>query len=232
MVELVEPGAHPQPWVAKRCVACSTQRIRFFTDRPALARIFSAPNLLTWIRLPMAALLWLRPTDATWLLSIITAAALSDAVDGRVAKLLRRGWTSDRAREDQAVGAWLDPVCDKAFAVSALCAITFGYGAPFAAMAMAVTREVLMVPLIGLYHLVPQVSETLNLDFSSDWTGKLTTVLQFGVIGAVLLVPTATWPLAIATAIVGAGATVHYVRRGIIRARDAARYPDLRGEAR
>ena len=208
--------------------ACSTLSIPG-REKPALAlgRIVSLPNLATLVRIPLAALLWVRPADPTWLLAIMAIAGFSNAIDGRVANLLRRRLAPESADEDRAVGAWLDPLCDKTFAVSLLCALAFGVEAPLAVLALIALRELLMLPLIAIYHLVPQVAATLHLDFSSDWTGKLTTVFQFTAIIAILVVPQATWPLAAVTALIGAGATVHYVRRGIVAARLADRQPDV-----
>lgn len=185
----------------------------------------SLPNLLTLVRLPLAALLWVRPGDAVWLLSIVAVAGATDVADGAVARALRRRLPPARRAQDQAVGAWLDPVCDKLFAVSMLGAVAVGFDVGLGVLALVLARELLLTPLVALYHLIPSVRETLHLDFSADWFGKLTTCLQFAAVGAVLLYRPAVAPLAVLAGLVGVVAAVHYVRRGIIAARIAARNP-------
>jgi phosphatidylglycerophosphate synthase len=190
-------------------------------ERPG--QIFSLPNALTLVRLPLAGLLWIRPDDATWLIALAAIAAATDVADGRVARALRRRLDPERAAADQAVGAWLDPVCDKAFATSMLVAVAVGFDVSLGLLALALAREILFAPLMAIYHLSSALRETLHLDFSADRLGKLTTAVQFAVIFAVLLVPAAAWPLAIAAAVLGTLAVVHYAVRGVRRARAAAR---------
>lgn len=185
----------------------------------------SLPNLLTLIRLPLAGMVWLRPADLTWLLAMVALAAATDVVDGRIARALRRDLAPERRELDQAIGAWLDPLCDKAFAVSMVAAVAFGFEIPLVVVVLVLTRELLIAPMMAAYHLIPAVRETLEIDFSADWLGKLTTVLQFITVAAALLLPAAAIPLAIAAAITGAAAAAHYVRRGIAVARDARRNP-------
>lgn len=180
-------------------------------------------NLLTLIRIPLAALLWLRPHDPTWLITIIAIAGASDAIDGRFARAVRRRSTAPDLAERAAVGAWLDPVCDKLFAASMLAALWYGADAPLAAVVLALTRELLLAPLVALYHLLPEVRGTLQSDFRADWLGKLTTTIQFAVAAALLVAPPAALPLAIAAAVTGAWTAAHYVYRSVIAARRAAR---------
>lgn len=134
----------------------------------------------------------------------------------------RRSGSPEQRADDQSIGAWLDPLCDKTFAISMLATVAVGFDV---SIALAGARELVIAPLVALYHLVPPARETLRFDFSSDWSGKLTTSLQFAFVGAVLLVPPATLPLAAAAGAVGAYAAFHYVRRGIVAARVAARHP-------
>jgi phosphatidylglycerophosphate synthase len=184
-----------------------------------IRRVLAVPNWLTLVRVPLALLLWLRPNSEVWLLSIIAVAALSDVVDGRVAMLLRRRANDRYNAEDHAVGAWLDPLCDKLFALSALGALWVGFDAPWAVIALTVVREVMIAPLVIAYHLVPSVRDTLRFDFRADWLGKVTTALQFAVVAAIVVVQEMALPLAIAAACFGVGSVAHYVCRGIAVAR-------------
>ena len=197
-----------------------------------LRHAFSPANLLTLIRLPLAGILWLRPDEPRWLMTIVAIAAISDVVDGRIARAIRRRNPQRYSGEDAAVGAWLDPLCDKLFAISALAALWLGLDASPAVIALAATREIIIAPLVALYLIVPVLRKTLHFDFRADWLGKLTTVFQFAVAGAIALVPPAAWPLALTTSAVGLWAAIHYVRRGIRQARLNARQPDFLRSAR
>lgn len=190
-----------------------------------LAAVASPANLLTVVRLPLAAALWARPQSPAWFLGVTAIAALTDMLDGRVARRLRRDLAPARRAEDQAVGAWLDPLCDKAFAASMLAVLAVGFDAPLWILALALARELLLAPLALIYKLSPVVRDTLRVDFSADWTGKLATALQFSVAVAIVLLPAAAAPLAAAAALVGVYAAVHYVARGIRAARAALRNP-------
>jgi cardiolipin synthase (CMP-forming) len=184
--------------------------------------VFALANALTLVRIPLAALLWLRVRDASWVLFIVAVAALTDVLDGRVARVLRRRWSADDAAHAEAVGAWLDPLCDKIFALSTLGALWFGFGAPVGVILLAVAREILIAPLVVLYHLISGLRQTLRFDFHADWLGKLTTALQFAVAVALIVFPAAALFLAMAAAALGTWAALHYVRRGIRSARATA----------
>lgn len=178
--------------------------------------VFALPNLLTLVRVPLAISLWLQPRSELWLLLILAVAGATDVFDGRVARALRRRRASGAELvEQEAVGAWLDPVCDKLFAVSALAVLWFGFGAQLSVILLAATRELVIAPLVVLYHVLPNVRERLQVDFHADWIGKLTTTLQFGVVAAILFAPAIAMPLAVVTAITGVIAAAHYVHRGL-----------------
>lgn len=190
-----------------------------------LKRVVSLPNALTLIRLPLAGLLWARPSDPTWVLAIAVVGAATDAVDGRVARALRSRLPEATRAADTAVGAWLDPLCDKIFAASVIAVTAIFADVSLWLVALVLSRELLMAPLVAAYHVIPGVSEVLHFDFTAGKLGKLTTVFQFAFIAAVYLAPSLALPLAVASAITGVVATIHYVRRGISAARAAARRP-------
>src|SRR4051812_47929506 len=85
--------------------------------------LLSAPNLLSLSRVPLGAAFWLAlgPTAETsqWAFVVMAAAALTDVLDGHLARRrAARGGESDGG-----TGAWLDPICDKAFVALVLSAI-------------------------------------------------------------------------------------------------------------
>lgn len=212
--------------VAVRCRADAGGQISVTTNQPAdsclafwARRVLAFPNLLTLVRIPLAALLWLRPDDLSWMLLIVAIAAATDAIDGRIAHFLRHRGPSQHAAEDEAVGAWLDPLCDKVFTLAALGALWYGFDTAVGLLALTVLRELALAPLIAVYHLVPSARRGLRFDFRADWLGKLTTALQFAVVAAILLIPNAALPLAFAAATAGIVATARYLRRGLVSAR-------------
>jgi phosphatidylglycerophosphate synthase len=102
--------------------------LRQSSDAHKTEPIFSLPNLLTLSRLPMAALVWLVAPWA-WALGLLMAtAALSDMLDGWFARRMRarrkaHGLPTRGLGEKGGRGAWLDPLCDKAFVISVVAAV-------------------------------------------------------------------------------------------------------------
>jgi cardiolipin synthase (CMP-forming) len=179
--------------------------------------ILSAPNLLTLVRLPLAALLWVRPESAAFTLSVMAVAALSDAVDGRFAKAMRR--RAARRRDDEvtgdgssSVGAWLDPACDKIFVISAVLAVSWAVQPPLGVIALIAVREIGVLPLVFLYRVLWH--DRMRFDFRAGPLGKATTVAQFATIAAMLAAPALMWPIAIFCGTAGALAIGDYFWRG------------------
>ncbi|MBT8494864.1 MAG: hypothetical protein KJO07_17540, partial [Deltaproteobacteria bacterium] len=126
------------------------------------------------IRLPMAGILWAKLADRWWLALILAAAALSDILDGRVARWIRdrrlaRGQDPGVIGESQAVGAWLDPLCDKAFAMSAIAYIVVGWQPPLWMAALIVARELVLLPFAIGYRLLPSVNQRFHFDFRASY---------------------------------------------------------------
>jgi phosphatidylglycerophosphate synthase len=186
--------------------------------------IISLPNALTVIRLPMAVLLWVRLGDAVWLGAILAAAALSDILDGKVARWIRkrrleRGVDPGVIGESYAVGAWLDPVFDKMFAVSAMFAVFVGWQPAWWLVGLVLAREVILVPFAFAYHLVPGIRDRFRFDFRASVVGKAATVAQFAALCAIAFYPPTQVVLAVVAAVVGFAAAVSYLRRALITAR-------------
>lgn len=168
-------------------------------------QLLTAPNLMSLARLPMAALVWVAPASAAWVGALLVLAALSDFLDGWLARRL--------GVPGEDLGAWLDPLCDKAFVVSTLVAVWLAFGPPWWLAALAATREVLLLPLVVARFVVPRARER-HVPWKAKSLGKATTVAQFGLFLAVLLnVPAAWTPLAVAAAALGVGAAVQYALR-------------------
>ncbi|GMU59525.1 MAG: CDP-diacylglycerol--glycerol-3-phosphate 3-phosphatidyltransferase [Myxococcaceae bacterium] len=168
-------------------------------------RLLSAPNLMSLSRLPMAGLVWVAPRSLAWVGTLLVLAALSDLLDG---------WLARRAGvPGEDLGAWLDPLCDKAFVVSTLVAVWVAFQPPWWLAALAATREVVLLPLVVARFVVPGVRER-HIPWKAKTLGKATTVAQFALFMSVLL----QWdflslPCALASAVLGLGAGVQYTLR-------------------
>lgn len=167
-----------------------------------LTKLLLPPNLMSLVRLPLAVLVWVWPTSIPWVLTLMVLAAATDVLDGWLAR--RMGLPP----ED--IGAWLDPVCDKAFVVSALVAVWVAHAPPWELAVLAAVREIVLFPLVVARFLLPHLRER-NFPWKAKALGKATTVGQFGLFLAVLLHHQMLWlPLAIASAVLGLAAGVQY----------------------
>src|SRR5688572_16696283 len=179
---------------------------------PASRSWMTLPNLLTLSRIPMAALVWLRPRDPVFVLGLMALAGLTDVLDGW-AERRRRRRSGEAVPAGESMGTWLDPLCDKLFIVSVLAAITVAHGLPLWIIPLIALREILQTLIVGATRLVPAVRRRLRPKFRANVLGKATTVAQFFAIAAILL----GWPHQILFASVAAGlgavAVVIYVRR-------------------
>src|SRR4051812_24006719 len=109
------------------------------------APFLDAANLLTLSRIPLGALILLNARNRKIVLSLIAAAGVTDMLDGWVA---RRD-----PRHSQAVGAWLDPLCDKAFVLSVLAANWRATRPPAYVPALVAMRELIQIPALGIYFI-------------------------------------------------------------------------------
>jgi phosphatidylglycerophosphate synthase len=176
--------------------------------------LLTLPNLLTLSRIPMAALVWLRPSDPAYVLGLMALAGITDVLDGRLERRRRErlGLPRDAAGS---IGTWLDPLCDKTFILSVLAAITVAHALPFWIIPLIALREILQTLIVGSTRVVPAVRARLRPRFQANVLGKITTVVQFITIGAILFHKPGQIPLAIATAVLGAIAVAVYVRRAL-----------------
>lgn len=155
-------------------------------------------HLLSVVRIPMAALIWWRPQEPAFLLVMLALAAVTDVLDGLVGRRLHPA-----AEGTANIGAWLDPVCDKTFMVSAAAAIAVTWHVDVVVVLLLLVRDLAMPPLTLLFRLVAGPGMFHGHDFRARWSGKLTTGAQVFTLAAVVVVPSAVWPMAIATAMLG-----------------------------
>ncbi len=173
-------------------------------------RVFRLANALTLVRIPLAALLWLRADDRVFLVVLMVVAALSDIVDGALARRLDPSVRHDPHN----VGAWLDPLCDKIFVASLVALVMVHHTPPLLLALLLLVREALLLPLIVAWALWWR-PRGQRVDFRAVWAGKLTTVLQFCAVGATLFAPAALTVLAPLAALFGALSVALTVRRAL-----------------
>lgn len=181
-------------------------------------------NWLTVIRLPMAAALWIAPDSKSWIYLMLALAAVTDMLDGRVAAALRkrrlaRGDDREAVGRSQAVGAWLDPLCDKTFILSALAAIYVCFELEPWMLAALAAREIVLVPFAVAYRLSTRLQHMFRFDFRAGYLGKLATVAQFTSMLWILLEQPQLGVVVSTTGIFGILAALYYLRKAVHMAR-------------
>jgi phosphatidylglycerophosphate synthase len=176
---------------------------------------WNLPNLITLSRLPMAVALWFLPRGPVPVLGLMLLSGFSDMLDGWVARGIRagrerRGEPLGNLGGPQASGAWLDPVCDKTFVVSVLVLLVVYYEVPTWMVLLVATRELIQGPMFVLYRVIPSLRERILYDYRAAIIGKVTTVLQFLAVGAILFDLPSALTLAVVTGCVGALTGFYY----------------------
>lgn len=179
--------------------------------------ILSLPNLLTLVRLPMAAAVWAVAAWPWALFGLMLAAAVSDMLDGWFARRIRerrraKGLPTRGLGEKGGRGAWLDPFSDKTFVLSVIGAVWVFYTPPWWLIPMIAAREILLMPLVLIWRLKPGRP---FLDLRAGGSGKLATVLQFLALWSLVLGSDHAPAWAAAAAFVGAIAVFEYVWRAL-----------------
>ena len=165
------------------------------------------PNLFTAVRLALVpwigVLVLHRRFHAALLATLI--AGLSDAADGFLAR--RFGWTSR-------VGAWLDPLADKALLVTLFVVLGCVGAMPWWLVALVFARDAVILAMVGAAFAFTSIR-----DFPPSIWGKLSTIVQ-----VVACLGGLWWQsgpamsfLAGVTALATAWSGIDYVRLGLLR---------------
>jgi len=154
----------------------------------------SAADWLTAVRIPLAAVFVLAPQ---WRLAVLVSAGASDVLDGIVARRLGAS----------RLGAFLDPVADKLFAVAA-----FGVVAASGRLAWYEIVAVLARDIAAVVAFTVTVVRHRTRAISARAGGKIVTALQMATLLAFQLDSAALKPLAWATGAVAIFAVWDYYR--------------------
>jgi cardiolipin synthase len=170
------------------------------------------PNLLTAVRLllvPLIALAVLRGNFRT-ALAFTLLAGFTDGADGFLAR--RYSWTSR-------LGAWLDPLADKALLVTLFVTLGIIGAFPRWLVVLVLARDAVILLMAGIAF-----AFTAIRDFPPSIWGKLSTIVQVGACVCVLLLRSAaiTSPamslfVIAVTALGTAWSGIDYVGLGVMR---------------
>lgn len=158
-------------------------------------------HLVTLLRIPLGLWIGAAYGETALVIALISAAAVSDAVDGNLARWLKR-----RGKTTPDIGGWLDPLADKIFVVAVLVSIA-SHTHSILVVALIGARELLLVPLIAVYVMTRRDRVALH----ADWVGKIATIAQFFALAIAVAHPAWALAAAIGTATLGLFAVAHYV---------------------
>lgn len=162
-------------------------------------------HTLSLSRLVLAAL-FLMTSDVWLRAALIAAAGLSDVLDG---------WIARHARLTTRLGALIDPLADRGFAITAIVALLLdGLLTPLQ-VCLLLLRDV----TTGVGFLVARVVPSLrSVEFKARTLGKATTSVQTLTMLAALLLPVLVRPLVALAGVLAVAAVVDYSRT-VLRSR-------------
>ena len=177
------------------------------------------PNIITTLRLLLlpvflTLLVYRRPGPA---LAVLVLAALSDALDGLLAR-----WLDQKT----AIGSFLDPLADKLLSMSGFVTLAFIGPIPAWFVIVVISRDV----IVSLGSLVLYLHDG-RLEIAPSLTGKAATLAQFATLVATLLlqfsaIGESAWLALLAlTAALTVASGLQYVWRGLKRAGTRPAWP-------
>jgi phosphatidylglycerophosphate synthase len=161
---------------------------------------FNIPNTLSILRLPMAAAFFAVESTA-WRGAILSAAALSDALDG---------WLARRFGQQSRAGVILDPMFDKLFVTIVLAAFLAGPSLEWPEFLVLLSRD--------LYISVAFIASRLlglAVPIYARLSGKTVTVLQLLSMFVLLFAPRLIAPFVAVVGVASVIAIVDYTTVGI-----------------
>jgi cardiolipin synthase len=168
----------------------------------SVAWIAPIPNLLTALRLALAAAFPFLPP--TFRLPAVAFAGFTDWFDGFLAR---------RYRAQTSLGALLDGIADKAFALAVLVTLAFAHDLAVWQVGLVVLRDLAVVAICAYVAVRKEWHAFRHME--ARMAGKVTTALFFAWMVA-LLAHAPRWitePLFVLVSLASAAAAVDYVRK-------------------
>ncbi|HEY0713343.1 MAG TPA: CDP-alcohol phosphatidyltransferase family protein [Polyangia bacterium] len=169
----------------------------------------TAADLLSLVRIPLGAAFVLLAANVRLAFVMLALAALSDVLDGWVARRLSPELTAVPHRGD-----WLDPLCDKLFALSVVVGLLRAHDPPILWLVLLLAREQLQLIAVVLMRFLPVLRQAAQrFEFRAHLAGKATTVTQFVASAALLTDHPAAAALCGLSALLGLVSFAIYVQR-------------------
>jgi cardiolipin synthase (CMP-forming) len=178
--------------------------------RYRLADLALLPNVLSALRIPLAFAFPFVVTSPRAALAVLLAAALTDVLDG---------WLARRTGQVTAVGAVVDPIADKVFATTVVVTLLVHRELPLWALPALLAREILEAPLVLWILLSRSFRGARKATAKANIPGKLATTVQFVAVFSAIAVPYLLDAALVAAAIAGSLAGVSYWTRELHRLR-------------
>lgn len=145
--------------------------------RYRLRHAFLVPSLVSWLRLPLAALFAVAADSAPFALALLVAAAVTDMVDG---------WYARRFGQATATGAVIDGITDKTFMATVVITLIAHDKVSWPGALQLATRELGELPLVVWWALHRDRRQARAEDPKANAIGKLCTIFQFAAVTGAL----------------------------------------------
>jgi cardiolipin synthase (CMP-forming) len=159
--------------------------------------VWNPPNVISASRVALAMAVFVVDGTAARV-TLLGVASATDLLDG---------WLARRARWQTRLGALLDPVADRIFALAVLVRFLIGGEIAFWQAGVLFFRDIMS--LIGWFT-ARSVSWLRQIPFQARALGKVVTLGQLATFFAVLLWPIAVTPMVIVVGVLGLAATIDY----------------------
>lgn len=166
------------------------------------------PNLLSLMRVPMAAAFPLVASSTLGAVALLAAAAASDEADG---------WYARRHGQTTPIGAVVDGLTDKLFMLSVVVTLVATGRLGLVGLAALAARDLGELLLLAYCVAAGRTRRSRATAPASNRAGKLATTTQFAAVVVVLARPAWADPVLAVAAVAGTAAAISYWRRELAR---------------
>jgi len=160
-------------------------------------RLVTLPNAVSMSRLVLAAV-FVAARDPIARFALVAVASVTDFLDG---------WLARRQHAVTRSGALIDPIADRVFVFTAVCAFLIEGALSTASYFILLSRDIMT--LIG-YLVARSVPWLRAVEFRARWLGKVVTALQLLTLVAVIAMPSAVPMLVIVVGAASAASVADY----------------------